>query len=165
MLPQRSEANFQNSSTGFVHIEWRSVSEIFEYLGSVLRYEDTNEPIAWYEDRNSCIATEDANEEHPDDFAKAETASKGAVLKCSNYLTAIDSASTPERLAAAETLFRFPPHGYGHLEVEYRNRAYGISDDKNDQSKTVLSMLGTLVNLANGSSSVSSQPLQLLPIP
>ena len=34
-----TEQNFQDASERFVHVQWRSVSEIFDYLGAVLRYQ------------------------------------------------------------------------------------------------------------------------------
>jgi hypothetical protein len=40
VLHHTNERQFAEDSAGFVHVQWRSVAEIFSYLGAIVRYEE-----------------------------------------------------------------------------------------------------------------------------
>ena len=160
VLTQSDEKDFEAKSENFVHIEWRSVSEIFDYLGAVLRYNDNpkngDKPLSWPEAPASWVAT---NNESADDVKTASASD----------ITADCGPSQTTDDCKIETLFSLSEGIKGHLRVGYGNSLYSVPDpgvSTTDQTMTVLSMLNTLVNLANTSSNVTtSTPLQLLPLP
>ncbi len=152
VLKQTSEDKFSLQSQGFVHIQWRSIAEIFEYLGAVLRMNRSNsEAVHWTEPADSWTAVN--NEAAKDVKARAGK----------NF----DNFCGPSDDCAAHVLFDLSEDGPGYLSVSYRNSTYRIPDDSfNDETKTVLSMLSSLVNIANVSSGITpTTPLQLLPLP
>jgi hypothetical protein len=144
VLDQSSEDDFASESKGFIHVQWRSVSEIFEYLGAVLR----------------------ANERNKTDLAF--TTAVDASIKVDT------EAGKVYPTTGKALLFRVHQKAIlgGPLSVSYNNAFYGVDesllkDTDHNYTMTILSMLSNLVDLAAQPSigASSSQPLRLLPIP
>lgn len=70
LLKPFSEDQFQLASQKFVHIQWRSVSEMFDYLGAILRYNDsTGEPFPFTTEPDLTVAGSPGKERAPIFFA------------------------------------------------------------------------------------------------
>jgi hypothetical protein len=153
VLPPSSEEGFQKESQGFVHVQWRSVSEIFDYLGAILRYNERTQTFQFPISRDPTVASE-------------------AYGACERYkdTTAGSCAVMPGDPPSA-VLFAVNKDGAGHLSTSYNGDTFTVRDanltkKEADYTKPVLSMLSTLVNYSSQSGSVStSTPLRLLPIP
>jgi hypothetical protein len=132
-----TETDFRKYTETLGHIEWRSVAEVFQYLGAVLRRTDG---ISW-----------NVHQER-DIVGSAE----GAVP---NSMFALRAANTPQgkqgklKIEYGGEMFSI---GSGRL-----NTASAVV---NDQSLQVLSLLSELVNSAKISSDIPvTQQLQVLP--
>jgi hypothetical protein len=142
VLHHSEEHQFARVSKEFVHIQWRSVSEIFDYLGAVLRYEERH--------RTALVL-----QMVEDDSIQLKTPSQ-------------DTTSGQD--AQSAKFFHVYKNPKGRLTVSYDGSSFG-TDDMNpanpygDYTMAILSMLSTLVNLSAQPSLTSSQPLRLLPIP
>ena len=177
VLNPSDEGTFQNTSQSFIHIQWRSVSEVFEYLGAILRY----------------------NERHPQS-PEPSTEPSSCSTTPSTTGSSTPTPSTPPLAALPENLsspFQFPACGdpsvvkihafetepqppsilfavyqgiIGDLSVRHNGNLYEIADNNakspnTDYTRTILSMLGTLVNYSAQPSVSTTTPLRLLPIP
>lgn len=138
--------NFRDALAKFVHIQWRSVAEIFDFLGAILRY----------------------NERHPGHPFQFTPVTDSTVQSATP--SEVDLVKTP-----ASTLFAVHENGIKapmeHLFLFYNGLPYYVEDvDPNsptaDYTKPILSMLSTLVNYSSQSAGGSSSaPLRFLPIP
>jgi hypothetical protein len=141
VLDESQENEFSDSSKAFVHILWRSTSEIFDYLGAVLRY-------------NERAGT-----------AFLVTTAPDATVKIEQEDPAPNTASIFFRVN--KKLF---PTGRLNVTYEgqlYGIDDVDLSKPGSDYSMAILSMVSTLVNLSAQptTSASTSQPLRLLPIP
>ena len=132
-----TETDFRKYTETLGHIEWRSVAEVFQYLGAVLRRTDG---ISW-----------NVHEER-DIVGSAE----GAVP---NSMFALRAANTPQGKQGKLKI------EYGGEEFSIGSgRLNTASAVVNDQSLQVLSLLSELVNTAKISSDIPvTQQLQVLP--
>jgi hypothetical protein len=140
LLPRLPEKEFADVSKRFVHIQWRSVSEIFDYLGAILRYNErgTSQPAPFQ------------FEITPDPIVKS---SPSTVSPSSAILFAVYK-NVRGRL-------------YINLDGDfYVVRDTDPNSPGMDYTMPILSMLSTLVNEASQPNAIStSTPLRLLPIP
>jgi hypothetical protein len=148
--PAGSEQDFQNSSAHFVHLQWRSVSEVFDYLGAMLRYNQAkNAAWSYTEAPPSWVAT-------GVDSPATVGGRQGAAGVAGSFT------------CSTRTLFQVSPGSDGAVTVERDGAYFSVprSADSCDESLVVFSLMQPLVNLANTASTVTtSQPLQLLPLP
>ena len=151
VLHKFSEKDFANASKRFVHIQWRSVSEIFDYLGAILRY----------------------NERHSSpSLAKPF---RFAIVNDDTVIHTDVSASFPsepvEQPPSGAILFVLYKNSPGRLYINFDGDFYTVKDPDptapgRDYTMPIISMLSTLVNYASQPSTIStSTPLRLLPIP
>lgn len=154
VLDPTDEHGFADNSAKFIHVQWRSVSEIFDYLGAMLRMNEqlnATQPSVTYDK----TVTKDANGDF--DFAVTPDYSIQGTVK-----------------GKPETLFSIHQRSVlgGPVSVSDGFAVYGVndmpaSDVRRDNTLTTLSMLNTLVDLSSQATTgpSSSQPLRLLPIP
>lgn len=159
VLTVSSEELFQKSSMSFVHVEWRSVSEVFDFLGAVLRYnKKTGNPINWADKSSPLIAT------------ASGTAPLGAtdVIGCLGP-SPNPACAAPPPAAPTHILFQVFGDRDGLIGVDYKSAFYSIhasAPSAIDDTRKVLQMLSPLVNVSKASGDITnSQPLRLLPIP
>jgi hypothetical protein len=155
VLPPASEEGFQKESQGFVHIQWRSVSEIFEYLGAILRYNDRERTFRFPINQDPTVADE-----------------KYGMTAEQRY---VDGTAGTDMVVPADppsaVLFAVNMDGTGHLSTNYNGQTFTVHDANlnridADYTKPILSMLSTLVDYSSQSGSVStSTPVRLQPIP
>jgi hypothetical protein len=131
-------------------LQWRSIAEIFQYLGAVLR------------DNKSDKVTFTVPLENPENNV-ATAPSGSATTPTSNAQT----TALQQNLFVLDTS---PNPTFNKPEIFYDGVFYYVPPDSlssYDRANTmaILSMLNTLVNLANGASSASSEPVRLLPLP
>jgi hypothetical protein len=169
VLDESSEVIFQNTvSAGFVHIQWRSISEVFEYLGATLRYQanlehtpksiaghiDGTSAISWAEPPTSWVAMGDQDADAVKEQSKAD---------------ATDPCSVQPGVCEQHILFSLSDDPNCGLSTSYNDNYYTICESRGairDETMSVLSMLNTLVDVANTSSGATpTAPIQLLPIP
>jgi hypothetical protein len=151
-----TENAFEDHSAEFVQIQWRSLTEVFEYLGAVLR----NRPLehAWTEQSDQWVAEDTSTIPSAD-----ERAANAARRQPSCPVAYLFNLSHP---APAQSDPREKNNSY--VSVVYRGDYYSVASDWTgcNHSMQVLTMLTTLVDLANASTNVTtSQPLQLLTLP
>lgn len=143
VLKKFTEQDFADASTRFVHIQWRSVSEIFDYLGAILRYNDRH-----------------SSPTQPSPF-------QFAIVPDPTIVSAPDLQPPP----TGAILFAVYNNVPGRLYISYNEQFYVVRDTDPkapgvDYTMPTLSMLSTLVNYASQPSNIStSTPLRLLPIP
>jgi len=153
ILPISEEEEFAKASESFVHVQWRSVSEIFEYLGGVLRYASrSGSPITVTTARDDTVQPPPVGTQSP--LPQGAEAPKD---------------KTPKPLP---TLFQIARNGPGRLSVSHNGAMYAVADidpknPKSDYTMTTLSILNVLVDLSAQPTVApsSSQPLRLLPLP
>jgi len=153
VLDEISEKDFQKTSQKFAHIQWRSVSEVFEYLGGVLRFNQRrNQPLTFeYTDQTN------------DSWVAEDSASFPTEL--------FPIRGAPKQFKGASIVFDAKSGVFGRLSIQHNGFVYSVTDgsekeDKRDYSMIVLSMLNQLVNYSSVSGGVSSStPVRLLPIP
>lgn len=46
--PEMTEEEFQEATKKFAHIEWRSIAEVIQYLGAVVRNQDLPHALSWF---------------------------------------------------------------------------------------------------------------------
>jgi hypothetical protein len=141
--PGFSESELSYDSKAFVHVYWRSLSEVFQYLGAILRENDGNQGHF-----KICLGT---------DWTIASEPPQGdRKTSCDEHL--------PET-----TLFALTKDGDSDLRVSYRGSTYGITRPEppnSDFTRPILAIVSTLVNLAAQQNlSESSTPVRLLPLP
>ena len=144
VLDAGSEADFERDSTKFTHVEWRSIAEVIQYLGALLRYKDSNgaaDAVSWEFRDSDGNAVEDKGRNVFDVLFTAHRRSVG------------DESSNARR---AE-----------RVSVNYRGDVYALnalSARPRDRSLEVLSMVNELISIAKISGSLPvSQPVQVLP--
>lgn len=167
ILKDFSDDHFSEKSSQFVHVYWRSVTEVFQYLGAILRYNDGP-------GQGKAFAVPIS----PDPMVARATipadSSQTANLQCAiilpkDYKPASDPSKTSNGPCAK--LFEVREGGLGSLRVSYNERYYAVADidphsPKADYTRPLLSVMSTLVNLASQPSSIQpSTPLRLLPLP
>jgi len=142
VLKKFTEKEFADASKRFVHIQWRSVSEIFDYLGAILRYNDRA-----------------SSPTHPAPF-------HFTVVPDPTVMPTSGSGQLTETI-----LFAVYKNVTGSLYVNHGNEFFVVRETDPaapdiDYTMPILSMLSTLVNYASQPSTIStSTPLRLLPIP
>jgi hypothetical protein len=132
-----AEGEFQKYTETLGHIEWRSIAEVFQYLGAVARQE---KGVTWSVPLERDVVGSDA-QPTPDTLF---------------VLRAADAAAAKQaKLKVA----------YGGENVAIGSGSIRIADQAfNDQSLLVLSLLSELVNSAKLSSDIPvTQQLQVLP--
>jgi hypothetical protein len=146
VLTWKTEEDFESASARFVHIQWRSVAEIFDYLGAILRY----------------------NERHPDHPFQFTPVPDGSVRSDSPAEADPIKPSSSILFAVHRNLVNAPAE---HLFLFYNGRPYYVDDvdasaPTADFTKPILSMLSTLVDYSSQSAGGSSStPIRLQPIP
>lgn len=152
VLKRTDEQQFQDTSKNFVHIQWRSVSEIFDYLGAVLRYQARN---------NTAISLV-----WPDDNKQDATIQHDLTLN-TNTAQPLDQISTPTN----RIFFAVYSTGSSDIRVSYNGESVApdivnARQPTDDNTFLILSMLTTLVDYTSQPTTIStSAPLRLLPIP
>jgi hypothetical protein len=160
VLDSVTEDRFQEASERFVHIQWRSVSEIFDYLGAVLRYQAnpknklplrlvwTNESV-----QDSTIQYAQNLFDMPPPEGAAERQQHGSESMSSSILFAV----YPDWLSDISA--SYDGESFAPKKVDPK-------DPTADYTMPILSMLSTLVDYASQPGTIStSAPLRLLPIP
>jgi len=139
VLPPISERQFADASSAFVHVQWRSLSEVFDYLGAILRY----------------------NERH-----KASEIFKLKIAPDSS-IAAEPGFGPPLSVTLFEASKGGPGHlSVWHRDINYVVPDVEDSNAKADYTRAVLSMLSLLINYSSQPAPASSSaPLRLLPIP
>jgi hypothetical protein len=143
VLKKFTEKEFADASKRFVHIQWRSVSEIFDYLGAILRYNDRQSSPTQAAPFHFTLVPDPTVMSTPDSGQ--------------SYSEAI--------------LFAVYKNVSGNLYVNHGNEFFVVRDTDPaapgiDYTMPILAMLSTLVNYASQPSTIStSTPLRLLPIP
>jgi hypothetical protein len=128
------ETEFQKYTETLGHIEWRSVSEVFQYLGAVLRQ---GRGVTWSVSLERDVVGSEAQLIPDTMFVLREEETKRAKLKLAYGGEKLAIGSGPVRIA---------------------------DNEFNDQSLLVLSLLSELVNSAKLSSDIPvTQQLQVLP--
>jgi hypothetical protein len=157
VLNQFTERDFQLASERFVHIQWRSVSEIFDYLGALLRYQARNKDTPLY-----LVWPKYPDKTIQDTPPKDQIANEQPSQQTSTSI----AAPSP-----APIIFAVFSNGSSDIRASYNGESVAPNDvdPKNptaDNTLWILSMLSTLVNYASQPSTIStSAPLRLLPIP
>jgi hypothetical protein len=151
VLDSSEERDFEADSARFVHIQWRSVSEIFDYLGAVLRY---NERLSLSQNSRAALTfTQKPN----DTNIVGETANAEGTAITFFQVSHWDSKTT--ELPATHLITKFHGKDYWIPDID-------PSQPIGDDTKVILSMLNTLVDYSSQPGPVStSTPLRLLPIP
>ena len=153
VLDEMSERDFQKISQKFDHIQWRSVSEVFEYLGAVLRFNERNKGPLTFK------------------YADATTDSWVARESKTFPTELFPIKGEPKVFTGTSTVFDAKMGTFGHLNIPHNGFVYSVTDGsekdgKRDYSMIVLSMLNQLVDYSSVSGGVSSStPIRLLPIP
>jgi hypothetical protein len=141
VLSSNTDSGLQRKSASFVHVYWRSLSDIFQYLGAVLRRnKDRAYLVKVFPDRTIQDGSSDAGDGTDDE-------SKGIPV----------------------TLFSAIENGAGDLKVRYGSGTYAVANLQkpgSDFTKPILSIVSTLVNVAAQQTvSPSSAPIRFLPLP
>jgi len=154
VLKKFTEQDFQSASEHFVHIQWRSVSEIFDYLGAVLRYQArTGSPV-------NLVWTDEALQDSTIRYASAFDAPGVPPLHEVSPLN-----------ASPQIFFAVYKDGSSDIRASYNSESVAPNEvdpanPRADGTMPILSMLSTLVDYASQPGTIStSAPLRLLPIP
>jgi hypothetical protein len=183
VLQRFEEKDFQSASQFFIRIQWRSVSEVFDYLGAILRYNERH--------RSTKLVSSAASSPSDDSATVSSCPSTPAAVPpvpatappqplpenllrpfqfpvCADpNVVEIPKIST---LPQSAILFAVYQGFITSLSVRHHDQLYEIADiDPNspraDYTRVVLSMLSSLVNYSAQPSVSTSTPLRLLPIP
>jgi hypothetical protein len=139
VLDANTEKDFEEHSSNFTHIEWRSIAEVIQYLGALARYNTihstVSEQVSW-------------GQENPSSPGNLEA----------NTLFTIKKFSQNDEDGAG---------AHGRIKVSYAGSDYGIlgvDELPFDHSLQSIAMLNELIAIAKISGSLPvSQPVQVLP--
>jgi hypothetical protein len=135
-----SDPFLSHESTKFVHVYWRSLSEVFQYLGAVLRSNDANQTVYTV-----------------------------PVFPDPNILYDYSNPTGKGPGAFEATIFAVTRDGPGRLKVDYNGVSYAVENPtptKSNFTRPILAIVSTMVNLAAQQNlSASSSPVRFLPLP
>jgi hypothetical protein len=167
VLDQFEEGDFQTASQSFIHIQWRSLSEVFDYLGAILRYNERHHKPELEPSTAPSCSTPPSSTSSPAALPENlrspfqfPVCGDPSVVKVSEFPTEPQSA----------ILFAVYHGIIGNLSVRHNGKLVEIADSnpnspKSNYTRTVLSMLSALVNYAAQPTVSTTTPLRLLPIP
>jgi hypothetical protein len=165
VLEKSDESGFQSNSAHFVHIQWRSVAEIFDYLGAILRYNES------HSDDNLDLRRTDPNVINnwpsPTDVSAAADAS----VHTASPLPAAFNLQPAIFFRVYHDNAEHPQFSWAHLTAIFHGDHYWVPDidpkrPNIDDTKVIMAMLNTLVDYSSQPGPAStSAPLRLLPIP
>lgn len=168
-----SEELFQDTSKSFVHVQWRSVSEIFEYLGAILRYNERhrNLPFRFVTAADPTISVLTATASGAKPSTNVAISAPTTAATGSAAVPGCDASTEGAELRCSSELFTVSAWGSGDLSASYNGRSYAVANARpnspnGNYTLRTIDMLSVLVNYASqATSGSSSQPLRLLPLP
>jgi len=169
VLTKFSERDFETVSQNFIHIQWRSVSEVFDYLGAILRYNERG-PRIESSTPSSCPSTTPSPTTPSQNPLDVNLRSPFQFLVCPDSSVQRVSIPNDNALSRPAILFATYQDIVGGLAVKHNGKIFIIPDQNpqytgTDYTRTILTMVSSLVNYAAQPTVSTTAPLRLLPIP
>lgn len=139
VLKASTEEEFDKTTTGFAHIEWRSIAEVIQYLGAIARNQNSDVAPRWKSDKEPC-----------DESDKSGNSGKNP----RSVFLITDGIS-------GRITVNYFDHNYS---VGHAYNGLTVDRDSADQSLRTLGLLNELIDIAKTTGSLPvPQPVQVLP--